>query len=499
MVEGVASQAGVKTASDEGEDAPEQWEEWLEALFPAYVGEPFGDRHKRFWNWLWDIGPNESPRPYVGIYPRGGGKSTTAELATCALGLRDVCDYAVYVQKTQSDANDAISNIQKLIESAQVERYYPAHSKPEVGKYGNTRGWSMERLRTEGGFAVDALGLNSAFRGAKVDESRPDLVILDDIDHKHDSADMTRKKLQTIKDSIMQAVSDTGSVVIGMQNLIHPNGIFARLEDGRADFLQRRIVDGPHPAVEDLETERQKDEGTGNYRDVIVGGTPTWEGQDLEDCQTRINESGLDSFIRECQNEVKEREGALWSSACLSAVRVGPEETPEFQRIVVGVDPAGGTDEVGIVVAGLSFSGTAYVLDDRSVDSAVGPNRWGQIVRDAYDYWRADAVLGETNYGGTMIKNTVQGTAGQTVNFNEVTATRGKQVRAEPVAALYGGSDVGFEDSQVKHAGSFHALEKQMTSWVPGDSDSPDRLDALVWALTDLLIESNNRSPSLIV
>jgi len=297
----------------------------------------------------------------------------------------------------------------------------------------------------------------------------------------------------------MQAVSDTGSVVIGMQNLIHPNGIFARLEDGRADFLQRRIVDGPHPAVEDLETERQKDEGTGNYRDVIVGGTPTWKGQDLEDCQTRINESGLDSFIRECQNEVKEREGALWSSACLSAVRVGPEETPEFQRIVVGVDPAGGTDEVGIVVAGLSFSGTAYVLDDRSVDSAVGPNRWGQIVRDAYDYWRADAVLGETNYGGTMIKNTVQGTAGQTVNFNEVTATRGKQVRAEPVAALYGGSDVDFEDSQVKHAGSFHALEKQMTSWVPGDSDSPDRLDALVWALTDLLIESNNRSPSLIV
>jgi len=257
-------------------------------------------------------------------------------------------------------------------------------------------------------------------------------VILDDIDHKHDSADMTRKKLQTIKDSIMQAVSDTGSVVIGMQNLIHPNGIFARLEDGRADFLQRRIVDGPHPAVEDLETERQKDEGTGNYRDVIVSGTPTWEGQDLEDCQTRINESGLDSFIRECQNEVKEREGALWSSAC-------------------------------------------------------------------YDYWRADAVLGETNYGGTMIKNTVQGTAGQTVNFNEVTATRGKQVRAEPVAALYGGSDVDFEDSQVKHAGTFHALEKQMTSWVPGDSDSPDRLDALVWALTDLLIESNNRSPSLIV
>lgn len=489
----------MSTAADEGRDAPDSWEAWLGALFPAYVGKPFGGRHKKFWEWLWDISPDESPRPYIGIWPRGGGKSTTAELAVCALGLRGICNYAVYVQKTQSDANATISNIQKMIESAQVQRYYPSHSKPEIGKYGNTRGWSMERLRTEGGFAVDALGLNSAFRGAKVDERRPDLVILDDIDHKHDSSDLTTKKLQTIKDSIMQAVSDTGSVVIGMQNLIHPNGVFARLEDGRADFLQRRIVDGPHPAVYDLETERVKDEKTGNYRDVLVGGEPSWGGQDLEDCQTRINESGLSSFVRECQNEVKEREGALWSNRCLSEVRVGPEDVPTCKRLVVGVDPAGGTDEVGIIVGGLSYDGIAYILDDRSVSSSVGPNRWGQIVREAYEHWQADAVIGETNYGGTMIKNTVQGPSNMPINFNEVTATRGKRVRANPIAALYGAKDVDYKDSRVKHAGTFHALEKQMTSWVPGDSNSPDRLDALVWVLTELLIESNNRSPSLIV
>lgn len=369
------SKAGVQTRDADAEDAPDDWEPWLKALFPDYVGT-FAGRHKRFWEWAWDIGPEDNPRPYVGIWPRGGGKSTSAELGAAALGLRGVSSYAVYVRATQDMADTSVGNIRKALEGNAVERYYPSHAEPEVGKFGNRRGWKRDRLQTAGGFTVDALGLDAAARGAKMDEHRPDLLILDDIDDKHDSRAATRKKLQTLKDTILPMVSDDGSAVIAIQNLILPNGVFARLADGRADFLNRRIVDGPHPAVEGLETTRQQDPTTGEWRDVIVSGTPTWEGQDLEDCQSRIDRSGLASFRRECQNDVSEREGALWSRAQINAVRAEPKEPGGLRRIVVGVDPSGGTDEIGIVVAGIGHGGLCYVVDDRSVPGSVGPNRW---------------------------------------------------------------------------------------------------------------------------
>ena len=490
IVDRLRSKVGAKTAHEAAEEPPDDWRGWLRALFPDYVG-PFAGRHERFWEWAWSIGPQDNPRPYVGIWPRGGGKSTSAELATCALGLREACEYAVYVRATQDLADTSVDNIRKMIESSAVERYYPAHGEPEFGKFGNRRGWRRQRLRTAGGLTVDALGLDAAARGAKVDEARPDLIILDDIDDKHDTARATRKKLTTLKDTVLGMLSDDGSAVIAIQNLVLPNGVFARLADGRADFLQTRIVDGPYPAIEDLETTRQQDPETGEWRDVIVSGTPTWEGQDLEDCQARIDRSGLSSFRRECQNNVSEREGALWSRACLNAVRSEPMNPRDLRRIVVGVDPSGGTDEIGIVVAGVGHDGTGYtgyVVDDRSVPGSVGPNRWGKAVRDAYDDWSADCICVEANYGGDLVTSNVRGVSGRHLPIKKVNATRGKEVRAEPVAGLYGDPDVDWEDAQLLHAGTFADLEEQMTSWVPGDADSPDRLDALVWAMHELML-----------
>lgn len=496
MVNRMRSKAGVQTADAEAEDAPGQWREWLRALFPAYVG-PFAGRHERFWEWAWAIGPTDNPRPYVGIWPRGGGKSTSAELATAALGLRGSAEYAVYVRATQGMADTSVGNVQSMLESNAVARYYPSHAEPDVGKFGNRRGWKRDRLRTAGGLTVDALGLDAAARGAKVDEDRPDLIILDDIDQKHDSRDATRKKLQTLKDTVLGMLSDDGSAVIAIQNLVLPDGVFARLADGRADFLQRRIVDGPHPAVENLETTRQQDPETGEWRDVIVSGTASWEGQSLEDCQSRIEDTGLASFRRECQNDVSEREGALWARDQINTLRAEPKEAEDLRRVVVGVDPSGGTDEIGIIVAGEGHDGTAYVVDDRSVPGSVGPNRWGKAVRDAYDDWRADCVVVESNYGGDLVVSNVQGVSDRHVNVEEVTATRGKAVRAEPVAGLYGDETEEWEDAQVRHAGTFTDLEAQMTSWVPSDSDSPDRLDALVWAMHELALSSSSSAQTI--
>jgi phage terminase large subunit-like protein len=151
-------------------------------------------------------------------------------------------------------------------------------------------------------------------------------------------------------------------------------------------------------------------------------------------------------------------------------------------RVVIGVDPAGGGgDEHGIIVAGKDASGTAYVLADGTEPGTASPNTWAQAVANLYRRHEADRVVAEINFGGDMVESTLR-TAAPDLPVSIVRASRGKAVRAEPVAALY-------ETGKVKHAGTFDALESQMTTWDPqNDKGSPDRVDALVWALTDLML-----------
>lgn len=159
---------------------------------------------------------------------------------------------------------------------------------------------------------------------------------------------------------------------------------------------------------------------------------------------------------------------------------------PELQRVVVSVDPSGtkgdgAGDDIGIVVAGLGVDGRAYVLLDGTVQ--MSPEGWGRRVVELYYRYDADRVVAERNYGGDMVRFTVA-TADPKVPFKEVSATRGKVVRAEPIAALY-------EQGKVSHVGVFADLEDQMANFTAsgyvGDG-SPDRADALVWALTELML-----------
>lgn len=185
--------------------------------------------------------------------------------------------------------------------------------------------------------------------------------------------------------------------------------------------------------------------------------------------------------------DLDEAPGALWTRSMLDATRVRRIEVPDLARIVVAVDPPGGATECGIVVVGKATAGAGgqrYVLADRS--ARLSPEGWADAIIDAVLEFGADAVIGESNYGGDMVRSTVlaaarsrlAGTGG--VRYKAVTATRGKAVRAEPCAAAY-------ERGEVHHAGSFGALEDELTMWVPGVSAaSPNRLDALVWGLTEL-------------
>lgn len=171
--------------------------------------------------------------------------------------------------------------------------------------------------------------------------------------------------------------------------------------------------------------------------------------------------------------------GALWQRAMLDGGRV--TAAPDLVRVVVGVDPAAsdneGSAETGIIVVGIGRDGHSYVLDDMSVRAS--PAGWASQVVAGYHKFKADRIVAERNNGGDMVEHTIR-TADQAVAVRQVWASRGKAVRAEPIAALY-------EQGRVHHLGLFANLEDQLCGWVPGET-SPDRLDALVWALTDLML-----------
>jgi phage terminase large subunit-like protein len=147
----------------------------------------------------------------------------------------------------------------------------------------------------------------------------------------------------------------------------------------------------------------------------------------------------------------------------------------------VAVDPAVTSgeeaDETGIVVAGRAVNGHLYVLADRSC--RLTPDGWARRVVSAFDEWKADRVVAEVNQGGELVEATLR-TVRPSISFTAVHATRGKRVRAEPIAAMY-------EQGRVHHVGAFPELEDQQCAFAPDQvAGSPDRVDALVWALTEL-------------
>ncbi len=338
------------------------WRLWLPELFPAHVSRGFGPHHDEYWDWLWAIESDSDPAPFLGIWSRGGGKSTGAELGSAAIGVRDKRPYLVYVRDTQQRADDSVSNVGKLLESEGVRRRYPEHARPSVGIHGRSDGWRRNRLRTEGGFTIDALGLDTAARGVKVEADRPGVIVFDDIDGRHDSQQATEKKIATITDSLLPAGTDNAAV-LGIQNLIIPNGVFSRLADGRADFLSGRIVSGPHPALEGLVTElRAWPDGRPRY--VIIGGVPTWQGQDLAACQRLLDRIGLTAFLRECQHVVEDAPGGMYDHVEFRRCSWAGIPWAALERVAVWVDPAvtntDRSDSHGIQADGLASDGTIY-------------------------------------------------------------------------------------------------------------------------------------------
>ena len=199
---------------------------------------------------------------------------------------------------------------------------------------------------------------------------------------------------------------------------------------------------------------------------------------------TRLGRQELDAELLE------DIEGALWSSHLIEATRLPKDHPLDLKRIVVSLDPAisalGRTRiSTGIVAAGVGFDGHGYVLED--LTGKFAPNEWAMRAIAAYKRHKADRIVAEANQGGQMVESTLRAVDAN-VPVKLVHASRGKITRAEPISALY-------EQARVHHVGGFPELEDEMCSFEPGSAKSPDRMDALVWALTELMIGNGWQSP----
>ena len=200
----------------------------------------------------------------------------------------------------------------------------------------------------------------------------------------------------------------------------------------------------------------------------LVAVKKTYEG-------TRLGRQELYAEI------LDEASGALWNRNLLASCEIDKEDVPQLNRIVVAIDPAisnnTDSDMTGIIVAGVDVNGTAYVIEDHTGNYS--PQAWAAKAVELYREHMADRIVAEKNQGGDMVRHTLH-TEDETLPIRLVHASRGKMARAEPVSALY-------EQGRVKHVRGLNDLEDQMVQWEPlGSMGSPDRLDAMVWAITDL-------------
>jgi len=374
--------------------APLYWKDWCTTLFPKYFKYDFAPHHEELWEWIESIQPGIKPKTFIGIWDRGGAKSTSAETACVRIGSKKVRRYGLYVCSTQAKADGHVETVGNMLESKPYANYYSRMSQRAVNKYGSSKGWRHNRLITQNGFALDAFGLDSGLRGAKIEDARPDFIIIDDVDEQFDSPATTLKKMRVITDAIIPAGSDDCAILF-IQNLIHSESVASRLVDGRADFMRNRILSGPHPAVRNLEYVWDREE----ERYIVTGGDPLWSARSLDDVQSKIDDWGLSAYLREAQHEV-ERTGGIWDH--IEWIHLALEELPSFKEVCVAVDPAvTSTDESnsqGISIGGIDQRNILHGLYFwEGIDTP--ENALERAIYEGYKYGARFCVV-ETDQGG---------------------------------------------------------------------------------------------------
>lgn len=418
-------------------------EEWLAHNFNSESESPNGNRHNRLYRWFESLQPGgDPPTPRIEIWPRGGGKSTTCERGVCRIGTKSILprNFVLYVCATQEQADAHVQAIATMLEEMGVDR--------KLNKHGNSRGWRRNQLRTATGFNVAALGLDTASRGIKFDEFRPDLIIFDDIDSEEDTPKTVAKKIQRITKKIIPAGASNKAILF-VQNLIHEDSIVNQLYEGRARFLHNRDIPEPEVAVEGLQVAQEKNE-SGRTVYKIIAGEPTWQGQDLRACEQQINDQGYEEFLRESQHEIEATDGYVFNDKAVQYCQ--SSEVPEGLKFIRAWDFAsthgGGDYTVGVLGAVLWVDSKPIIYVINVVRGQWAPDEVEAIViataESDFDQYgcRTIRLTDDPGAAGTIVVEHYKRRVLNQYNVIARPATGHKSVRARPWAKQWNSGNV---------------------------------------------------------
>lgn len=363
------------TSPEELAELETNWKLWLIHHQRPYLRSssgglvPFAGYHEEFWDYIWRIERGQAPMlgsravdQLLAIWPRGGAKSTSIELGVAALAARKRRRYGLYVSGTQKQADDHVGNVANMLTAPRMLDSYPDVGARREERYGRGA-WKRNRIQTNSGFTLDALGLDGAVRGIKQEDQRPDLIVLDDIDDVNDSLTVTERKESALTKSILPSIA-RGGVVVFVQNLILEDGIAGRIVSGRADYMRGAIILGPHPAVLGLQYEGDQDGRYGDGLWHITAGTPTWKGLDLRACEALMNLIGPESFLAELQHDTTEVSDRVHPDFSAST-HLFRGNVPPLVMVAGGLDFGGEgntANESAGIVAGFDENDRAYLL-----------------------------------------------------------------------------------------------------------------------------------------
>lgn len=367
----------------------------------------------------WGAGLQADMRPdpagVAAVVFRGGAKSATAETVAAMTVAKRTRRYVLYVSRTQELADDHVANIGAILAGDEIRHDYPQLGRVRVDRAGSRDVWRHNRIRV-GGCTVDAIGLNVNVRGARVGRFRPDLIVFDDVDSRHDTPRVAQGVVETITESILGAGSETLAVLVA-QNMPNGHGFVARLVDGTAGYLAGCRVIGPVPAVEGLQYRSEPDPQQPDVnRWKIVAGTPSWpDGYPLERAEADLNLEGPAAFEAERQHNRHAAGGHFDPDAWQW---LDPAEVPDGVAWCRGWDFAASDDTTN--------DRTACVLVGRAPDG-----RWIVGHCDA-GWWAAHRVETE------LVARTEQDGRGVQVDIPQDPAQAGKEQAARRAALLSG-------------------------------------------------------------
>lgn len=317
MQEFVATLKGVTVVDPEKTAKLEAkgWRHWLMTLFPFWFGEDFSEDHIQYWDIRWDVFHKIKRGEVVSddqlvimlLLGRGLGKSATIEAARIMKGALMGGGYSVMISETEDQAQEHLGNCRYLIEhpDSKLLEYYPemAIANDASALKGMPTADRREMFICENGWILKAKGLSAKMRGLRVGNQRPDDISLDDIDDVNDSLSVSLNKIRLIASSILPILPrGVGTVDVG-QNLIGEHSVVNQIRMGRTDALAERTVIGPSSAFTTLDIESVVDE-TGKMRHTILPtSVASWNGLNIQRAQKFLNNSGLQMFRSEYQNE----------------------------------------------------------------------------------------------------------------------------------------------------------------------------------------------------